>query len=358
MYILFHEDVVMSADPLVQAIRSCAAYLGVPAVVCGTFLDPLKELTTQSYGHMYPVAIPFVTFFKAIGDTTRLAEVYETTFGFPLPVNHVKPVIMEGVFHTSMFYGDHDELTASKYKALQTVHEWLKERDEYGDQFWCWRHFTCMLPLDRAHRAHGHAFRVYTEILDRFPVTPKVQYIEPGKEEKPCRVFVVMSNLGKDEDVDALYKQIFPHGTKFKNTIPYIKKQVIGGTLGKGCGVPIELFANGHQSLKNGEPVFKLKGIVPVPGSVLQSEHYIRQVYDRPMLPLPAHPPDYFMHEVKYPPPEHIIPNTLHSKTRVTIYAYDVEDIHKEISSLLKKLGAREYYIYPYAFSVAVVIPI
>lgn len=357
MYILFHDEVVHSNNPLLQAIRSCAAYLGVPAVVCGTFLDPLKELTTQSYGHMYPVAIPFVTFFKAIGDTKRLSEVYERTFGFPLPTNHVKPVIMEGVFHTSMFYGDHDELTSKKYKALETVYDWLKERKEYGDQFWCWRHFTCMLPLDRVHRAHGHAFRVYTEILDRFEINPKVEYIVPGKEETPCRTFLVMSNLG-NRSVDKLYDQIFPHGTKFKNTIPYIKNQVIKGTLGTGCGIPIELFANGHQSLENGEPVFRLKGIYPVSKKVLKSEHYIRQVYDRPMLPLPAHPPDYFMHEVKYPLNAHIVPNTLQSKTRVTIYVYDVEDIHKEISTLLDKLGAQDYFIYPYAFSTAVVIPI
>jgi hypothetical protein len=343
-------------NPLIEALRTCAATLGVPVVISGTFLDPLKLHDPDECGHVFPCAIPFGVFARAIGgnleDTRRE---FKRLFKFDLPLWHARIAVLEGVFRTTMFYGSQRHVSEKKKQAMETTKEWLfHDKHEDPDDFWCWEHYTCGLPLNLQHRAHGQAYRLFTGILD-YAELGAPRYINGEKEtaeHTPCCSFLFRSNLNEHSDVDEIFRTLFPEGvTGGEDTQKRVKEQIQGCKVTNGAGIPVDFLVGAQASL------FSLWGITPLPRAVYQAETNIRSWYDRPIVPLPAYPKDYFQKKVEIPPFGLAPPKgVLNSNTRVIIYAYDVNWL--ELEKLKQRLGAKIHYTARYAFSTAVIIPL
>lgn len=350
--------------PLLEALRTCAILLGVPCAIAGTFVDPLKVRDEDEFGHVFPCAIPFCVFATAIGaSSTQAAKEFQRVFKFEMPTWHTRIAVLEGVFRTTMFYSTHRHVSDKKKKAIEETKRWLiNTKHEDGDEFWCWERYTVGLPLDLDHRAHGHAYRLFTEVLE-YVKLGEPSYLNGQRQDAKdaeCCSFMITSNLLPDENPDEILKRLFPGGiVGGDKTKEYVKKQVEGCQVKDGCGIPID-FLVGDSS----HPVFSLKGILPLPMEVKKAERRVRASYDRPLVPLVAYPPDGFMNRpTKVPRAYHPPPTTpgvmdakLDSNSRLTLYAYDVDKI--DVEDLKKRLGARNHYTCRYAFSTAIIIPL
>lgn len=349
---------------LVQAARSCAAILGVPCCVCGTFLDPEKdEKDCPPNGHAFACAIPFITFARCVGgyDQKRneeiVREAFGRMFGFELPVKHTKIGIVEAVFHTTIFYGDHRDVSQKKKNALYALRSWLKKKE--NDELWCWQHFHTVTPMDKARRGHGHAFRLFTDMLVHMPLLKTRTY--DGKPiQHVCRSFLVLSNIpdedGEGVDVNAVFNVLYPESYDvYAARVQENVRDQIKASMGKGkLGVSVEVFGSGRQTFR-GEPLFLLRGILADPAP--QDQHVVRRMYERPMVPLGPYPHD----NLRLDPIKRLqLPNSTdspvppESNDRLTLYVYDLEEF--DVESLRQAVGATQYKVLPYAFSYAVIL--
>lgn len=355
-------------DPNVRLLRACAAMLGVPFVVCGTFADPCKLRGKAEAGHMYGAAIPFVTLGRMLGERGgELKKHFKQQYGFDMPAHHEKPAIMEGVFRTTMFYSDHRGVSRRKRQLLEEVIKPWLFIDQAQDQsdVWCWDKYTCMLPMDKNHRAQGQAFRVFSD------------YLAQSYKYKQ-RSFALMSNLyGQAESAaegaaEGVLDTLFPMNDGKDNVLKWGKEtprnekyktfealrehvRLSTGSDGPVWGVPIELLACGHQTL-NGRSLLLLEPTADFDERDVHEEVRLRGLYDRPIVPLLPRQRDWFLADAPLAPSFDIPdlpPKT--SNDRVTIYAYHVDagTLKRDTEVLRAKLKAKRVTFVPYAFSTA-----
>jgi len=327
-------------DPLVRALRSCAAIIGVPCSISGTFVDFNGDKAET--GHMFPCGIPFDVFGKAVGGVDFSQE-FLVKFGFPMPTTkHANQVaILDGVFRSSMFLRGKPLPSDEKNEAYKVVKQWLDERGEHWD--WKWSKYTVNYPMSMAKSYYGMAFRLFTGIFSVMKASyangrwAKVNYLDYNHSNlnagnvntyEPCRSFLVLNSPNKSSE----------HGAGEEARTLQL-------------GVPVNNLAEEQDS-------FRLIGITPMPMEVAEMEKQIRRMYDRPIVPLGAFPVDYFPTDKVSKSGQHAVEGkiTFHSNKRITIYAYG--DIPPEdIADIKARLGNKvEHAVFPYSFSNAIVI--
>lgn len=339
---------------LALALQSCAAMMGIPATVSGTCVDPLKDRDGgKDYGHEFAVIIPFSVFFQMVNDGQEdptLDFKFHAQFGFDVPMFHTKPVIMEGVYHTTMFYSQHRTVTKQKREALDKVKKWLKDQNEDMDDFWCWKHYTCELPMDNGHHAQGDAYRLFTDFL---------QYWSNSEDMRKSFIISKVNTEVTDEWLDLVFP-LEDGTTRVGRTEPlpedvaFVDQRVRATRNTDGhdaWGIPIELLGCEYQ------PVIRLHATGNFSKEFVEMEQVMRQYYDRPIVPLDVDMPDEFLEnkvQVSEIPSTQGLPPS-ESNKRITVYAYDTRMDLNAIIKLKKALNAKNYWWFPYAFGYAIV---
>jgi hypothetical protein len=373
---------------MLTALRACAAMLGVPCVVCGTFADVTTALGTGESGHSYDIVIPFYMFAKYLMiDTPH--EAFRRYFAFDLPTFHTKPAILDAVDVAGSFYSDHRDVPESKRVALEKIMKWLDMMDPPVAEHtrWYWEKYTCQHPMNKMHRGQGHAFRLFTDIFDRMrehwkPNRVMISGERPASRDVNSefipRAFVIVSNMDPSQ-VDEIFDFVYPANDgrggvhpNWRNAPPsgatLWPKDVLQFSLNSfkacaepgGMGVSIDVLA-APRLFKNRHPLFLLVAM-DTDDEISRTEKDIRRAYDRPIVPLPAQPPDeLYLDTTKHPiyfssekPP------TTGAEHRIIVYAYrrTQSEITQSVQHLLKLLNAEKAWVLPYAFSVAMIFKV
>jgi hypothetical protein len=377
-------------NEMISALRSCAAMLGVPCAISGTFADPTAKLAKGESGHSFPIAIPFGVFAAQIGTTAPIKE-FKQEFGFDLPSFHTKPAILDSVEVCTMFYGDHAQVSDVKRKALDITREWLNEVEGrvpgYG---WLWEHYACQIPLDKSARGQGHAFRLTTDIFACMKSWRPANVFTAGESTSKSvsdasfipRAFLVVSNLPEDQ-AERAYNELYPamHAAGFVHEdwtkahdeeLMWSKEILQAGVnqfakstgVGK-MGICIEMLM--APRLYDRKPVYKLFALpTPVQASFLDKK--IRSAYARPMVPLVnGDIPDQFITEtpmpvMKYTARERMPKLTSNERLVLRVYRQPHEVLDQDMEQLMERLGpclaSHKLSLVKLAFSCAVIFPL
>ncbi len=334
---------------LVKAFRSCAAMLGMPFCVAGTLADPLVKNPKPDSGHMYPLAVPFARLEKALGISV---DFFPKVFGFPMPKWHVKCALMERVFHTTMFYGDHKDVSDNKREAIERVKEWLfEDMGEDSEDIWCWQKYTCRLGMTKDHFAQWHAFRLFSDGPALFGMGKAKSFILTSVIQSITEFDSVLKfNAGHGHGVSA-----GTQGSRYDTETWLDLREAFEKCVGGGWGIPAFILGAGHQ---DATPLFEIKGLLSSPDEVLEEDRKLRNAYDRPIVPLEAHPPDFFLAKKIKRPSYKSTPTKAKTNERVVIYAYNVSDaeIARDLELLKKRLRFKRVEIFTYAFGSAIVL--
>jgi len=351
--------------PEIRALRKCAAMLGVPCAVTGTFQQVHLPNHPASSGHWYLVAMPWLVFTLALtGDTQHFRStmsMFKQTFGFNYPQFHTKCAILDGILISSLFYGLHGTVSNTKKQAFQVVRNWLiEQRQSTKKEVWDRHGFTCIFPLTyKEYHAEGHAYRLFTDIFDHLPSWKlPVEYVDPNtpSSDHRARSFMITGNFVPSQ-INQIIHDCFGRDEDVKPTLYGVEPGRVG--------VPINVIACGKPYLEDGFeeiPLFRLFGLVPFEKQLVDTEKFVRLAIERPIVPLDESFKDCFRYrgedeekhheydeEASLPPRD--------SNHRMTLFAYPPGNTHG-LEKLLTKLNAKQYWTFPYASSTCIVIHI
>jgi hypothetical protein len=384
MTLLFPSTPYRNAD--VINLRKCAAMLGVPVGVSGTFVDPdcPTPVDPTEAGHFYSAAIPFLTFAAAISgsyeDVGNTREVFRDLFGFDCPEWHIQPAITEGVYRTTMFYSDHWHVNAKKKQNMERVKEYINKEGKYNacDRAWAWDKVSYVVPLDvRWHRSHGRAFRCFTDVLHHIPQwNLQPEYVVGGAAAAAGGAsplsFLMLSNIPSEMSASDVLSTISPDHRRAAPNDPMVEHllQIIDQIKGiDKWGISVD-FISASKDMLADKPVFRLKCLIPLTQECVDADRTLRLAYDRPILPLVAYPPDYFKADdsVQNPISSWRRPVgggggggvPFDTNRRVTVFAYGMshQEIERMADDLKRKVGGTQYWLLPCAFATAVVIEV
>jgi hypothetical protein len=296
MTLLFYPFVGVDRYPLVKAMRTCAAIVGVPCGIAGTGMDPtVRGGNATEVAHMFGMAIPFPMFMRAVTGsyTPDHQQLYFKIFGVRLPLSvgtkkYGQVAVLESIIFSTPYYFYHHSADAKKMAAYDVVTNWLGETQDHEID---WRHYTTTHVLEEGRKGHGHAMRCFTDVIGvlfpgglvgiKFAGTK-----ERVMEKKVCRSFLFDYKGRYGIATRALFEDV--------------------------------------------SPTFELHAVVDIDPSVVEIEKRMMRAYDRPLVPLVHDAIDCFVDDPgwmdrilrKYGKEDVQIP--MNHEQRITVFAYDV----------------------------------
>ena len=306
----------------VKCLRKCAAMLGIPCAVAGTYDNPKDVHPKDDSGHWYLVGIPFLYFpcEDPLFSKALLVETFRAMFDFDPPVFHKKTAVFDTIMMTTLFYGSHHDISEEKKELHLRVDSWM---EPVGNNDW-----ASVEPLTMTHQAQGFAFRLFTDFFIHIGLFSCCSfYFESVLQPETARA-VYYANYGKNNE-DGTVLRLFDLSTN------------------GGIGIPIYLL-----TCPMNKPTYK---VVPL-FSFDANEALLRRAYSRPIVPLTETYRNAFREENEE---EQSLATPMRdqrtTRDRFFLYCYSAHTLNKELEAVTNLVGKGKPDVFRYANGYALV---